>query len=183
MKKFCFLRGWVVFLSKKKVFFMQNFSFCEAGCSFWYLFLSFLCHFLCKNSVFCEGGWPFWVKKKTFFSCKISDFAGLGALFGTFFCHFFVIFLKSANPARRSARSARGLTRDAKAVSGKPEGTILVWPASFASHCRPPTPLVVCNGFVFGYTALFFLLYTIFFVLHTFWLYMEWPYNKERYNQ
>ena len=29
-------------------------------------------------------------KKKTFFSCKISDFAGLVALFGTFFCHFFM---------------------------------------------------------------------------------------------
>ena len=31
-------------------------------------------------------------KKKLFFSCKTSVFAGLGALFGTFFCHFFVIF-------------------------------------------------------------------------------------------
>ena len=103
----------------EKVIFLQNFSFLRG----WLAFLS---------------------KKKTFFSCKISDFAGLGALFGTFFCHFFVIFLKSANPA---GRSARGLTRDAKAVSGKPEctsrcGYELVWPASFAPHCRPPTPLL-----------------------------------------
>ena len=61
-------------------------------------------------------------------------------------------------------RSARGLTRDAKAVSGKPEyrGCLklnklklrsgrggaaeelsVVPQASFAPHCRPPTPLVV----------------------------------------
>ena len=45
-QKFCFLRGWVVFLSKKKLF----------------------------------------------FSCKTSVFAGLGALFGTFFGGFFAIF-------------------------------------------------------------------------------------------
>ena len=41
---------------------------------------------------FLRGWVAFLSKKKTFFSCKISDFAGLGALFGTFFCHFFVIF-------------------------------------------------------------------------------------------
>ena len=66
------------------------------------------------------------------------------------------------NPAGRSARSARGLTRDAKAVSGKPEGTSRcgyeplslsviergghqpVWvPVSFTLRCRPPTPMMV----------------------------------------
>ena len=31
-------------------------------------------------------------KKKLFFSCKTSVFAGLGALFGTFFGGFFAIF-------------------------------------------------------------------------------------------
>ena len=31
-------------------------------------------------------------KKRQFFSCKTSVFAGLGGLFGTFFWHFFVIF-------------------------------------------------------------------------------------------
>ena len=118
---------------------MQNFSFCGAGRSFWYVF----CHFFMQNFSFLRGCEVFLSKKKTFFSCKTSVFAGLGALFDNFFCDFCVIFLKCANPARRSARSARGLTRDAKAVSGKPEGTILVRPASFAPHCRPPTPLVV----------------------------------------
>ena len=122
---------------------MQNFSFCGAGCSFWYLFWWFFLPFFMQNFSFLRGWEVFLSKKKTIFSCKTSVFAGLGALFDTFFCDFCVIFLKCANPARRSARSARGLTRDAKAVSGKPEGTILVRPASFAPHCRPPTPLVV----------------------------------------
>ena len=122
---------------------MQNFSFCGAGCSFWYLFWCFFLPFFMQNFSFLRGWEVFLSKKKTIFSCKTSVFAGLGALFDTFFCDFCVIFLKCANPARRSARSARGLTRDAKAVSGKPEGTILVRPASFAPHCRPPTPLVV----------------------------------------
>ena len=140
MQKFSFLWGWVTFLSKKKTFFSCKTSvFAGLGA----LFGTFFCHFSCKISVFCEAGRSFWVKKKHIFSCKTKVFAGLGALFDTFFCDFCVIFLKCANPARRSARSARGLTRDAKAVSGKPEGTILVRPASFAPHCRPPTPLVV----------------------------------------
>ena len=124
MQKFCFLRGWVVFLSKKKLFFSCKTSvFAGLGALFGTFFCHFFFHFSCKISVFCEAGRSFWVKKKTIFSCKTSGFAGLGALFGTLFCHFFVIFLKCANPAGRSARSARGLTRDAKAVSGKPEGT------------------------------------------------------------
>ena len=93
---------------------------------FWVNFWSSFCHFFMQKFCFLRGWVVFLSKKKLFFSCKTSVFAGLGALFGTFFCHFFVIFLKCANPARRSARSARGLTRDAKAVSGKPEGTIFV---------------------------------------------------------
>ena len=47
-------------------------------------------------------------KKKTFFSCKISDFAGLGALFGTFFVIFLSFFLNvlpnSGGPASAAVR-------------------------------------------------------------------------------
>ena len=117
----------MVFLSKKKHFFSYKTSvFAGLGGLFGTFFCHFFVIFSCKISVFCEAGRSFLSKKRHFFSCKISVFTRLGALFGTFFCHFFVIFLKCANPAGRSARSARGLTRDAKAVSGKPEGTILV---------------------------------------------------------
>ena len=55
-------------------------------------------------------------------------FAGLGGLFGTVFLHFFVIFFVYSVA---SARSTRALTRDTKAVCGKPEVVILVLGADF----------------------------------------------------
>ena len=56
-------------------------------------FWSIFCHFFMQNLSFLRGWVVFWSKKRHFFSCKTSAFAGLGALFDTFFCHFLVFFL------------------------------------------------------------------------------------------
>ena len=77
----------MVFLSKKKLFFfMQNFSFSEAGCSFWYLFLSFFM----QNFSFL-GGWEVFLSKKknTLFYAKLKFLRG----WMLFFIPFFVIFV------------------------------------------------------------------------------------------
>ena len=76
MQKFSFLRGCMVFLSKKKLFFMQNFTFCGAGCSFWFFFLSIFCHFSCKISIFLRGWEVLLSKKRQFFHAKLQFLRG-----------------------------------------------------------------------------------------------------------
>ena len=112
---------------------MQNFSFCGSGWSFWYLFLALFCHFFMQKFSFLRGWEVFFSKKTTFFFVQNFSFCGAGWSFWVKKMAFFWDFLENVaadlvwgNPAGRSARSARGLTRDAKAVSEKPEGT---------SHC------------------------------------------------
>ena len=109
---------------------MQNFSFCGSGWSFWYLFLALFCHFFMQKFSFLRGWEVFFSKKTTFFFVQNFSFCGAGWSFWVEKMAFFWDFLENVaadlvwgNPAGRSARSARGLTRDAKAVSGKPEGT------------------------------------------------------------
>ena len=84
---------------------MQKFSFLRG----WEVFFSKkTTFFFVQNFSFCGAGWSFWVEKMAFFWDFLENVAAD---------------LVWGNPAGRSARSARGLTRDAKAVSEKPEGT------------------------------------------------------------
>ena len=93
-QKFCFLRGWVVFLSKKKHFFSYKTSvFAGLGGLFGTFFCHFFVIFSCKISVFCEAGRSFLSKKRHFFSCKISVLRGWVLFlvpFLSFFCIFFM---------------------------------------------------------------------------------------------
>merc|ERR1712016_202760 len=86
-------------------------GFCGAGCFFGGIFLSFFGHFFLQNFSCCGAGCSFWY----------------------LFCHFFMqnfiflrgweVFLSKKNTFfwyLASARSARALTRIAKAVSHKP---------------------------------------------------------------
>ena len=66
-----------------------------------------------QNFSFWRGWEVFLSKKRQFFSCKISVFGGLGALFGNFFVDFLAFFLNiPAPPEGERAKRAR-LTRDA----------------------------------------------------------------------
>ena len=109
---------------------MQNFSFCGSGWSFWYLFLALFCHFFMQKFSFLRGWEVFFSKKTTFFFVQNFSFCGAGWSFWVEKMAFFWDFLENVaadlvwgNPAGRSERSARGLTGDAKGVSGKPEST------------------------------------------------------------
>ena len=93
---------------------MQNFGFYESVFYYWVILLgNFLSLFHAKFQFFPRLG-GFSSNKIHFFSWKNSVFEGLDAFFGTFFGTFLSFFL--FNPGR-------ALTRDAKVVSGKPEGT------------------------------------------------------------
>ena len=77
MQKFSFLRGWEVFLSKKRQFFSYKTSvFAGLGGLFGTFFSTFFVIFLCKNSVFSEAGRSFWVKKDNIFHAKLKFLRG-----------------------------------------------------------------------------------------------------------
>ena len=74
MQNFRFLWGWVLFLVP-----------------FFVIYLSF---FHVKFQFFARLG-DIFEKKRKLFSCKTSVFAGLGAVLGSSFCHFFHFFMQN----------------------------------------------------------------------------------------
>ena len=90
MQNFSFLRGWVVFLGKKRHFFLCKTSvFAGLGG----LFGTFFVIFLCKTSLFWGAGWSFWVKNDTFFHAKHQLLRGW-VVFLSKKIHFFEILVK-----------------------------------------------------------------------------------------
>ena len=75
------------------------------------------CHFFMQNFSFLRGWVLFLSKQRQIFEMKLHVFAGLGALFGTFFINFLSFFLNvppisPTTPEGERAKRAR-LTRDA----------------------------------------------------------------------
>ena len=92
MQKFSFLRGWEVFLSKKRQIFLCKTSvFGGLGGLFGTFFSTFVI-FSCKNSVFWEAGRSFWVKKDNFFNAKLQFLRGCVVFFIKKKLQFFEIF-------------------------------------------------------------------------------------------
>ena len=78
------------------------------GLNIWWSWgLSIFCHFFIKKISFLRGWVVFLSKKRQFFSCKTSVFAGLGALFSNFFVDFLAFFLNVPAPPEGRAREAR----------------------------------------------------------------------------
>ena len=128
------------------------------GLNIWWSWgLSIFCHFFIKKISFLRGWVVFLSKKRQFFSCKTSVFAGLGALFSNFFVDFLAFFLNVPAPPEGRAREAReanprcwqpvhpsrwapaSFDLRCDASVRQPERA----PASFTLRCRPPAPLVV----------------------------------------
>ena len=77
------------------------------GLNIWWSWgLSIFCHFFIKKISFLRGWVVFLSKKRQFFSCKTSVFAGLGALFSNFFVDFLAFFLNVPAPPEGRAREA-----------------------------------------------------------------------------
>ena len=81
MQNFCFLRGWVVFLSKNRQFFYAKLQFLRGWVVFLVPFLSLFCHFFMQNFSFLRGWEVFLSKKRQQISCKTSIVGGLSGLF------------------------------------------------------------------------------------------------------
>ena len=138
LTKLQFLRGWVVFLVPFFVIFLWFFHakfqfFARLGGLFELKKIFFL-----NTKLHCGSGWSFWVKKMSFFWDFLESLAAglcgakraLRTSLGVKRKMRKPCTLKPAlvsvvwgKPMGRSAQSARGLTRDLKAVSGKPEDT------------------------------------------------------------